>query len=96
RVSAELQHLKTSATVLEVTSACTVRVTISGGVGTLAPFTGRAVVLRATSATTFGSASQGDLAAIGRFGLRPGDAFTLSFDSRAFPDGSYPLNFMNR
>jgi hypothetical protein len=36
------------------------------------------------------------LAAIGAFGLKAGDTFTLSFDSRAFPDGSYPLNFMNR
>jgi hypothetical protein len=34
--------------------------------------------------------------AIGRFALKPQDTFTLSFDSRAFPDGSYPLNSMNR
>ena len=95
-VGAEVQHLKTSATVLEVTSACTVRVTIAGGAGTLYPFTGRMVILRATSATTFARAAAGDLGAIGRLGLKPGDVFTLSFDSRANPDGSYPLNFMNR
>ena len=69
---------------------------ISGGVNELAPFTGRVIALRATSDTTFASASQGDLSAIGRFGLKPGDGFTLSFDSRAFADGSYPLEFMNR
>jgi len=95
-VGAEVQHLKTSAAVLEVTSACTVRVTIAGGAGTLYPFTGRAVILRAGGTTTFASAAAGDLGAIGRLGLKPGDVFTLSFDSRAYPDGSYPLNFMNR
>jgi|GEM_PF-3177924 len=95
-VGAEIQHLKTSATVVEVMSPCTVRVTIAGGAGTLYPFTGRTVVLRATDATTFGGAAAGDLAAIGKLGLKAGDGFTLSFDSRAFPDGSYPLNFMNR
>jgi DNA-binding beta-propeller fold protein YncE len=95
-VSAEIQHLKTSATVLEVPSPCTVRVKIEGGIGTLAPFTGKTLTLRATSQTTFAAAGQGDLAAIGAFGLKAGDTFTLSFDSRAFPDGSYPLNFMNR
>lgn len=95
-VGAEIQHLKTSATVIEVTSACTVRVTIAGGAGSLYPFNGRSVVLRATTATTFASMTAGDLAAIGKPGLRSGDSFTLSFDSRAFPDGSYPLNFMNR
>lgn len=95
-VSAEIQHLKTSATVIEVLSPCTVRVQIAGGIGTLAPFTGKAIVLRATSQTTFATAPQGDLAAISRFHLAAGDGFTLSFDSRAFPDGSYPLNFMNR
>ncbi|HEV2251342.1 MAG TPA: hypothetical protein VGT60_12640 [Candidatus Limnocylindria bacterium] len=95
-VSAEIQHLKTSATVVEVLSPCTLRVRIAGGAGTLVPFTGKIITLRATSQTTFVSADQGDLAAIGRFGLKAGDTFTLSFDSRAFPDGSYHLNFMNR
>jgi hypothetical protein len=95
-VPAEIQHLKTSATVVAVLSPCTVQVRIAGGTGTLAPFTGRIITLRATSQTTFASADQGDLAAIGRFGLKAGDEFTLSFDSRAFPDGSYHLNFMNR
>jgi len=95
-VGAEVAHLKTAATVLEVTSPCTVRVTIAGGAGSLYPFNGRTIVLRATGATTFASAAAGDLAAIGKLGLKSGDSFTLSFDSRAFPDGSYPLNFMNR
>jgi len=95
-VPAEIQHLKTSATVIEVTSPCTVRVRIFGGIGTLSAFTDRTIVLRATSATTFTSATQGDLGAIMAFRLKPNDTFTLSFDSRAFPDGSYPLNFMNR
>lgn len=95
-VAAEIQHLKTSATVLEVPSPCTVRVQIAGGSGTLAPFVGKIITLRATSQTTFTTADQGDLTAIGRFGLKAQDVFTLSFDSRAFPDGSYHLNFMNR
>jgi DNA-binding beta-propeller fold protein YncE len=95
-VPAEIQHLKTSATVIGVVSPCTVQVRIAGGIGTLARFTGTVITLRATSQTTFASADQGDLAAIGRFGLKAGDDFTLSFDSRAFPDGSYPLNFMDR
>ncbi len=95
-VPAEIQHLKTSATVIGVVSPCTVQVRIAGGIGTLTPFTGKVITLRATSQTTFASADQGDLAAIGRFGLKAGDEFTLSFDSRAFPDGSYHLNFMNR
>jgi DNA-binding beta-propeller fold protein YncE len=95
-VAAEIQHLKTSAAVLEVLNPCTVRVRIAGGVGTLAPFNGKIISLRATSQTTFASAAQGDLVAIGRMGLKADDAFTLSFDSRAFPDGSYPLNVMNR
>ncbi|MDQ6857688.1 MAG: hypothetical protein M3Z65_01695 [Chloroflexota bacterium] len=95
-VPAEIQHLKTSATVIAVVSPCTVQVRIAGGIGTLAAFTGKVVTLRATSQTTFASAAQGDLAAIGRFGLKPGEEFTLSFDSRAFPDGSYHLNSMNR
>jgi DNA-binding beta-propeller fold protein YncE len=95
-VSAEIQHLKTSATVVEILGPCTLRVRIAGGAGTLVPFTGKVIALRATSQTTFASANKGDLTAIGRFGLKPEDTFTLSFDSRAFPDGSYPLNFMNR
>lgn len=94
-VPAEVQHLKTSATVVAVTSPCTVRVTIAGGIGSLLPFTGRTVTLRATSVTTFVSAADGDLQAIGRL-LKPNDTVTLSFDSRAFPDGTYPLNFLNR
>jgi hypothetical protein len=95
-VGAEIGHLKTSASVIQVTSACTVRVLIAGGGGTLATFTNREIVLRATSRTTFVSASQGDLEAIGRFGLKAGDVFTLSFDGRPFSDGSYPINGMNR
>ncbi len=95
-VGAEIQHLKTSATVVEVTSPCSVRVRIaSGNSGTVAPFNDRVITLRATTRTTYRTATQGDLAAIGRFGLKAGDVFTLSFDSRPFPDGSYPLNFMN-
>lgn len=96
KVDAGIQHLKTSASVVQVTSACTVRVLIAGGGGTLATFTNKEIVLRATSRTTFGTASQGDPEAIGRFGLKPGETFTLSFDSRPFSDGSYPINFMNR
>jgi len=95
-VGAEIGHLKTSASVIQVTSACTVRVLIAGGGGTLATFTNREIVLRATSRTTFVSASQGDLEAIGRFGLKAGDVFTLSFDGRPFSDGSYPINGMDR
>ena len=73
------------------------RVRISGqGQGSLVPLLDKVIVLRATSGTTYQTAPAGDLGAIGRFGLRPNDAFTLSFDSRAFPDGTYPLNFMNR
>jgi hypothetical protein len=95
-VGAEIAHNKTSATVIEVTSPCTVRVRISGGNGgTLATFNDRVIVLRATTRTTYRTAADGDVAAIGRFGLKSGDGFTLSFDSRPFPDGSYPLNFMN-
>lgn len=93
---AEIQHLKTTATVVEVTSACTVRVRIGGGQGSLAAFTNREIILRATSRTTYANASQGDLDAIARLGLKAGELFTLSFDSRPFSDGSYPLNFMNR
>ena len=91
---AAINHLKTSATI-EVTSACTLRVRIAGGMGTLAPFNDRVIVLRATTRTTYETAPQGDLSAIGRFGLKSGDSFTLSFDSRQFPDGSFPLNYMN-
>jgi DNA-binding beta-propeller fold protein YncE len=95
-VGAEVAHLKTSATVIEILGPCTLRVRIAGGSGPLVPFTERVITLRATSQTSFASADQGDLTAIGRFGLKPQDSFTLSFDGRAFPDGSYPLNFMNR
>jgi len=95
-VDAGIQHLKTSASVVQVMSACSLRVVIAGGAGTLATFTNKEIVLRATSRTMFGSASQGDLEAIGRFGLKPGETLTLSFDSRPFSDGSYPVNFMNR
>jgi len=95
-VGAEIGHLKTAATVLQVTSTCTVRVWIAGGGGTLTAFTNKEIVLRATSRTTFASAPQGDPGAIGRFGLKPGDVFTLSFESRPFSDGSYPINGMNR
>lgn len=95
QVDAAIQHLKTSAAVVEVTSPCTVRVRIAGGAGTLATFTDRVIILRVTARTTFATAPEGDLAAIARFGLKAGDAFTLSFDSRPFPDGSFPLNYMN-
>ena len=95
-MGAEIGHLKTAATVIEVTSACTVRVWIAGGAGTLTAFTHKEIVLRTTSRTTFASAPQGDLDAIGRFGLKTGEVFTLSFDSRPFSDASYPINFMNR
>lgn len=95
-VDAAIQHLKTSASVVQVTSSCTVRVLIAGGGGTLATFTNREIVLRATVRTTFGTAAQGDVEAIGKFGLKSGETFTLSFDSRPFSDGSYPINFMNR
>jgi len=95
-VDALIQHLKTSATLVEVTSPCTVRVRIAGGNGgSVAPFNDKIIVLRVTERTTFRTAPPGDLVAIGRFGLRAGDVSTLSFDSRAFPDGSFPLNFMN-
>jgi len=95
-IGAEIQHLKTSASVIAVTSACSVRVLIAGGGGALTAFTNKEIVLRATSRTTYASASQGDLDAIGRFGLKAGDVFTLSFDGRPFSDGSYPINGMNR
>jgi hypothetical protein len=95
-VGPEIQHLKTSASVVQVTSACTVRVLVAGGGGTLATFTNKEIVLRATNRTTYASAARGDLDAIGRFGLRIGEVFTLSFDGRPFGDGSYPINFMNR
>lgn len=89
--------MKTAATAIETTSACTVRVRVSGGnTGTLARFNDRVIVLRATARTAFTTAPQGDLGAIGRFGLKPGDTFTLSFDSRPYPDGSYPLSGMSR
>lgn len=93
---AEIQHLKTSATVVRVVSPCAIEARIAGGYGTLAKFSDRDVVLRATGGTTFASASAGDLDAIRKMGLKAGETFTLSFDGRAFPDGSYPLTFMNR
>lgn len=96
QVDATIQHLKTSASVVEVTSPCTVRVRIDGGAGTLAAFNDRVIALRVTARTTFASAPEGDPGAITRFGFKPGDAFTLSFDSRPFPDGSFPVNYMNR
>jgi len=95
-VGAEIGHLKTAATVLQVTSACTVHVWIAGGEGALVAFTNKDVILRATSRTTYASAPQGDLEAIGRFRFKTGEVFTLSFDSRPFSDGSYPINGMNR
>lgn len=95
-VPAEVQHLKTGAVVLEVLSPCTVRVQVSGGAGTLAAFTGKTITLRVTPETTFSTAQKGDLTAFSRLDLKPQQTFTLSFDSRAFADGSYPLNFMNR
>jgi len=95
-VGAEVQHLKTIATVVAVTSPCSVRVRIgNGNSGSVAVFNDLVITLRATTRTTYITAAQGDLGAIGRFGLKAGDVFTLSFDSRPFPDGSYPLNFMN-
>jgi hypothetical protein len=73
-----------------------VRVRIAGGnTGNVASFNDRVITLRGTEVTTYKTAGQGDLGAIGRFGLKAGDVFTLSFDSRPFPDGSYPLEFMN-
>jgi hypothetical protein len=65
-------------------------------VGTLAPFSGKGITLRLTPQTTFATAQKGDLEAIHRLDLKPQQIFTLSFDSRAYPDGSYPLNYMNR
>lgn len=93
---AEIGHLKTAATVLSVTSPCTVLVTIAGGVGTLAPFTGKEITLRATSRTFYADGQAGSATKLGTLGLKRSDVFTLSFDSRPFPDGSYPLNFINR
>ena len=94
-VGAEVHHLKTSAIVVNVLSPCTVRVKLGGGWGTLEPFTGKVVVLRVTERTTFNTAERGDQQALLRFGLKAGDVFSLSFDGRPFPDGSYPLNYMN-
>jgi hypothetical protein len=95
-VGAEIAHLKTAARVVEVTSDCTVRVVVAGGAGTLADFTNKTIILRATSRTTYAGGTAAGATALGRLGLKPGDAFTLSFDSRPFPDNSYPLNFINR
>lgn len=96
-VGAEVSHNKTAGTVLDVPSACTVRVRVATGNSvTLGNLNDRVIVLRATSRTMFRTAAQGDLGAIGRFGLKAGDVFTLAFDGRPFPDGSYPLNYMNR
>lgn len=95
-VGAEVAHLKTSATVIEVTSPCTVRVIISGGVGPLTGFTNKTITLRATSQTTYAGGAASGASRLGALGLKPRDEFTLSFDSRSFPDGTYPLNFINR
>ena len=95
-VSAEVQHLKTAASLVEVTSPCTVRVVIAGGAGTLTNFTNKTITLRATSRTTYADGQAAGATRLGALGLKPGDAFTLSFDSRPFPDSSYPLNFINR
>ncbi len=73
-VGAEIQHLKTSATVVEVTSPCSLRVRIAGGNGgSAAIFNDHVITLRATTRTTYITAAQGDLGAIARFGLRAGD-----------------------
>jgi len=95
-VGAEIGHLKTAARVVEVTSACTVRVVIAGGAGMLANFTNKTITLRATSRTTYADGKAAGATRLGALGLKPGDEFTLSFDSRRYPDDSYPLNFINR
>ncbi len=74
-----VSHLKTSGVVVAVTSPCTVRLRIDGGFGTLAAFGGKEIVLRATYRSDLNAA------------LHSGDAVTLSFDGRAYPDGTYPL-----
>jgi hypothetical protein len=95
-VDACIQHNKTDARVVAVTSECTVRVTL-GWLGPGNDLSGKEVVLRATSRTTYANTSEPERPTkLGRLGLRPGETFTLSFDSRPFPDGSYPLNFINR
>src|SRR6267143_3689052 len=94
-VGAEIQHLKTAASVIEVTSPCTVRVVIAGGAGALADFTNKTITLRATSRTTYADGNAAGATRLGALGLKPGATFTLSFDSRPFPDNSYPLNFIN-
>lgn len=96
-VGAEVAHNKTAGAVLDVPSPCTVRVRVATGNSvTLGSLNERVVVLRATSRTVFKTAPPGDLGAIGRFDLKAGDVFTLSFDGRPFSDGSYPLTYMNR
>ncbi len=95
-VDARIQHNKTDARAVAVTSECTVRVTL-GWLGPGNDLSGKEVVLRATSRTTYADTSKPEgPTKLGRLGLRSGDMFTLSFDSRPFPDGSYPLNYINR
>jgi hypothetical protein len=84
-VGAEIGHLKTAANVVEVMSACTVRVVIAGGAGTLTAFTNGTILLRATSRTTYAGGAAEGATALGGLGLKPGDVFTLSFDSRPYP-----------
>jgi hypothetical protein len=95
-VDARVQHNKTDARVLAVTSDCTVEVTL-GYLGSENVLSGKQVVLRATSRTRYADTSQPEgPTKLGRLGLKPGETFTLSFDGRSFPDGTYPLNFINR
>ncbi len=79
---AVINHLKTAATVISVTSLCTVLVTIAGAVGTLAPFTGKEITLRATTRTFYADGQAGATTRLGTLGLKPDDVLTLSFDSR--------------
>jgi hypothetical protein len=95
-VGSEIAHLKTAANVVELTSPCTVRVVIAGGAGTLSSFTNKTITLRATSRTTYADGNAAGATRLGALGLKPADTFTLSFDSRPFPDDTYPLNFINR
>jgi hypothetical protein len=95
-VDARIAHNKTDARVVAITSDCTVEVTL-GSLGPGNVLSGKQVVLRATSRTTYADTSKPDgPTKLARLGRKPGEAFTLSFDGRPFPDGSYPLNFINR